>query len=83
MNEIYSCKSGHETPIHVMLAPSFWLQEKYSMYDLVNANWKKMFLPKRLDFTASIENFNGFETLNPLWKRDCKWYMDETSWQNC
>ena len=37
MNEVYGCKSGQGTPIHVTLVPPFRLQEEYSTADLISA----------------------------------------------
>lgn len=59
MNEVYGCKSGHGTPIHVTLVPPFRLQEEYSTADLISAIEKEV-LPKGLDFTAHIDNFDAF-----------------------
>ena len=47
MNEVYGCKSGHGTPIHVTLVPPFRLQEEYSTADLISAIEKEV-LPKGL-----------------------------------
>lgn len=76
MNEAYGCKSGYGTPIHVTLVPPFRLQDEYSTEDLVKAIEKDV-LPKKLGFTAHIENFDAFgdRTLlakvqaNDLWSR--------------
>ena len=59
MNEVYGCKSGHGTPIHVTLVPPFRLQEEYSTADLISAIEKEV-LPKGLGFTAHIDNFDAF-----------------------
>ena len=59
MNEVYGCKSGHGTPIHVTLVPPFRLQEEYSTADLISAIEKEI-LPKGLGFTAHIDNFDAF-----------------------
>ena len=59
MNEVYGCKSGHGTPIHVTLVPPFKLPEEYSTADLISAIEKDV-LPKRLGFTAHIDNFDAF-----------------------
>ena len=59
MNEVYGCKSGHGTPIHVTLVPPFRLQEEYSTVDLIRAIEKEV-LPKGLGFTAHIDNFDAF-----------------------
>ena len=59
MNEVYGCKSGHGTPIHVTLIPPFRLQEEYSTADLISAIEKEV-LPKGLGFTAHIDNFDAF-----------------------
>ena len=59
MNEVYGCKSGHGTPIHVTLVPPFRLQEEYSTADLISAIEKEV-LPKGLGFTAHINNFDAF-----------------------
>ena len=59
MNEVYGCKSGHGTPIHVTLVPPFRLQEEYSTADLISAI-KKEVLPQGLGFTAHIDNFDAF-----------------------
>ena len=53
MNEVYGCKSGHGTPIHVTLVPPFRLQEEYSSADLISVIEKEV-LPKGLGFTAHI-----------------------------
>ena len=76
MNEAYGCKSGYGTPIHVTLVPPFSLQDECSTVDLVKAIEKEV-LPKKLWFTAHIENFDAFgdRTLfakvqaNDLWSR--------------
>ena len=59
MNEVYGCKSGHGTPIHVTLVPPFRLQEEYSTADLISAIEKEV-LPQGLGFTAHIDNFDAF-----------------------
>ena len=59
MNEVYGCKSGHGTPIHVTLVPPFRLQEEYPTADLISAIEKEV-LPKGLGFTAHIDNFDAF-----------------------
>lgn len=59
MNEVYGCKSGHGTPIHVTLVPPFRLQEEYSTADLISVIEKEV-LPKGLGFTAHINNFDAF-----------------------
>ena len=59
MNEVYGCKSGQGTPIHVILVPPFRLQEEYSTADLINAIEKEV-LPQGLGFTAHIDNFDAF-----------------------
>ena len=59
MNEVYGCKSGHDTPIHVTLVPPFKLPEEYATADLIRAIEKDV-LPKRLGFTAHIDNFDAF-----------------------
>ena len=59
MNEVYGCKSGHGTPIHVTLVPPFGLQEEYSTADLISAIEKEV-LPQGLGFTAHIDNFDAF-----------------------
>lgn len=59
MNKTYGCKSGHGTPIHVTLIPPFKLQDGYSTDDLISAVEKEV-LPKRLGFTAHIDNFDAF-----------------------
>ena len=59
MNEVYGCKSGHGTPIHVTLVPPFRLQEEYSTADLISTIEKEV-LPKGLGFTAHIDNFDAF-----------------------
>ena len=59
MNEVYGCKSGHGTPIHVTLVPPFRLQEEYSTADLISAIEKEV-LSKGLGFTAHIDNFDAF-----------------------
>ena len=59
MNEVYGCKSGHGTPIHVTLVPPFRLQEEYSTADLISAIEKEV-LPKGLGFSAHIDNFDPF-----------------------
>ena len=59
MHEVYGCKSGHGTPIHVTLVPPFRLQEEYSTADLISAIEKEV-LPKGLGFTAHINNFDAF-----------------------
>lgn len=59
MNEVYGCKSGHGTPIHVTLVPPFRLQEEYSTADLISAIEKEV-LPQGLGLTAHIDNFDAF-----------------------
>ena len=59
MNEVYGCKSGQGTPIHVTLVPPFRLQEEYSTADLISAIEKEV-LPQGLGFTAHIDNFDAF-----------------------
>ena len=59
MNKAYDCKSGHGTPIHVTLVPPFKLPEEYAIADLIRAIEKDV-LPKRLGFTAHIDNFDAF-----------------------
>ena len=59
MHEVYGCKSGHGTPIHVTLIPPFRLQEEYSTADLISVIEKEV-LPKGLGFTAHINNFDAF-----------------------
>ena len=59
MSEVYGCKSGHGTPIHVTLVPPFRLQEEYSTADLISAIEKEV-LPQGLGFTAHIDNFDAF-----------------------
>ena len=59
MHEVYGCKSGHGTPIHVTLVPPFRLQEEYSTADLISVIEKEV-LPKGLGFTAHINNFDAF-----------------------
>ena len=59
MHEVYGCKSGHGTPIHVTLVPPFRLQEEYSTADLISVIEKEVF-PKGLGFTAHINNFDAF-----------------------
>ena len=59
MNEVYGCKSGHGTPIHVTLVPPFRLQEEYSTADLISAIEKEV-LSQGLGFTAHIDNFDAF-----------------------
>ena len=59
MNEVYGCRSGHSTPIHVTLVPPFRLQEEYSTADLISAIEKDV-LPQGLGFTAHIDNFDAF-----------------------
>ena len=59
MHEVYGCKSGHGTPIHVTLVPPFRLQEEYSTADLISVIEKEV-LPKDLGFTAHINNFDAF-----------------------
>ena len=59
MNEVYGCKSGHGTPIHVTLVPPFRLQEEYSTADLISAIEQEV-LPQGLGFTAHIDNFDAF-----------------------
>ena len=59
MNEVYGCKSGHGTPIHITLVPPFRLQEEYATADLISAIEKEV-LPKGLGFTAHIDNFDAF-----------------------
>ena len=59
MNEVYGCKSGHGTPIHVTLVPPFRLQEEYSTADLISAIEKEV-LSKGLGFIAHIDNFDAF-----------------------
>ena len=59
MNEVYGCKSGHGTPIHVTLVPPFRLQEEYSTADFISVIEKEV-LPNGLGFTAHINNFDAF-----------------------
>lgn len=59
MREAYGCKSGHATPIHVTLVPPFRLTEEYSTEDLARAIESEV-LPKKLGFTAHIDNFDAF-----------------------
>ena len=42
MNEVYGCKSGHGTPIHVTLVPPFKLPEEYSTADLISTIEKEV-----------------------------------------
>lgn len=81
MKEAYGCKSGHGTPIHVTLVPPFRLPDEYSTADLVRAIEKDV-LPKDLEFTAHIDNFDAFgdRTLFAKVLADAEWtkLRDET-----
>lgn len=59
MNEVYGCKSGHGTPIHVTLVPPFKLPEEYSTADVIKAIETEV-LPQGLGFIAYIDNFDAF-----------------------
>ncbi|WP_191016931.1 2'-5' RNA ligase family protein [Treponema zioleckii] len=59
MNEVYGCKSGYGTPIHITLVPPFKMQRDFSTKDLVTAIENEI-LPKHLGFTAHIDNFDAF-----------------------
>ena len=59
MNEAYGCKSGHATPIHVTLVPPFFLPGEYSSDDLAKAI-EEIVIPKKLFFTAHVDNFDAF-----------------------
>jgi len=58
MNEVYGCKSGHGTPIHVTLVSPFRLPEEYTTADIVRAI--ETVLPMGLGVTAHIDNFDAF-----------------------
>ncbi|MDY5048129.1 MAG: 2'-5' RNA ligase family protein, partial [Treponema porcinum] len=74
MREAYGCKSGHATPIHVTLVPSFRLPDEYSTEDLARALESEV-LPKGLGFTGHIDNFDAFgdRTLFAKVVTDAKW----------
>ena len=74
MNEAYGCRSGHLTPIHVTLIPPFRLPEEYSTEDLAKAIEQDV-IPSGLNFTAKINNFDGFgdRTLFAKVEKDGKW----------
>ena len=74
MNEAYGCKSGHATPIHVTLIPPFRLPEEFSTDDLALAIEKEV-LPKKLGFTAKVNNFDAFgdRTIFATVEKDDRW----------
>ena len=59
MNEVYGCKSGYGTPIHVTLVPPFKLPDEYSTADLATAIERNV-LGQTEKFTAHIDNFDAF-----------------------
>ena len=59
MREVYGCRSGHKTPVHVTLVPPFRLPEDFTTADLARGIEKEV-LPKIQSFTAHIENFDAF-----------------------
>ena len=74
MNEVYGCRSGHLTPIHVTLIPPFRLPDQYSTADLAKAIEQDV-LPAGLNFSAKINNFDAFgdRTLFAKVEKDEKW----------
>mgnify|MGYP002858627789 CR=1 FL=1 len=74
MREVYGCRAGQATPIHVTLIPPFFLPEEYTTEDLACAI-DDAILIKDLGFTAHIKNFDAFSdrTLFAKVLTDEKW----------
>lgn len=60
MNKKYFCKSGYGTPIHVTLIPPFYLDESYSIKDLIMSINSKIYDLNESAFLSSVSGFDAF-----------------------